>query len=79
VIAIFGIIHAILEWNPYLLGLLAFIVSYSLINALICEDVGETYYRYRAAIVAPTLLIADYRPLFNSLRAIIRGRTGAIE
>ncbi|HOK42561.1 MAG TPA: hypothetical protein PLD49_02700 [Thermoclostridium caenicola] len=79
VIAIFGIIHAILEWNPYLLGLLAFIVSYSLINALICEDVGETYYRYRAAIVAPTLLIADYRPLFNSLRAIIRGRTGTIE
>lgn len=79
VIAIFGIIHAILEWNPYLLGLLAFIVSYSLINALICEDVGETYYRYRAAIVAPTLLIADYRPLFTSLRSIIKGRTGAIE
>lgn len=79
VIAIFGIINAILEWNPYILGLLAFIVSYSLINALICEDVGETYYRYRAAIVAPTLLIADFRPLIASLRSIIKSKTGTVE
>ena len=78
VISIFGIINAILERNPYILGLLAFILTYSLINALICEDVGETYYRYRAAIVAPTLLIADYRPLLHSLRSIIKGRAGAI-
>lgn len=78
VIAIFGTINAILERNPYLLGLLAFIVAYSLINALICEDVGETYYRYRAAIVGPILLLADYRPLLESIRSIIRDRSRAI-
>ena len=78
VIAIFGTINAILEKNPYMLGLLAFITAYSLINALICEDVGETYYRYRAAIVAPILLIADFRPFLYSVRSLIRGRTRAI-
>ena len=78
VIAIFGTINAILERNPYMLGLLAFITAYSLINALICEDVGETYYRYRAAIVAPILLIADYRPFLCSIRSLIGDRTRAI-
>lgn len=77
-VAIFGTINAILERDPYMLGLLAFIVAYSLINALISENVGETYYRYRAAIVAPVLLIADYRPFLNSIKSLIKGRTGTV-
>lgn len=77
-IALFGAIDALLKWNPYLLGILAFIISYSLINALICENVGETYYRYRAAIVAPVLLFADFRPLFATFRSIIKGKIGSV-
>lgn len=79
VVALLGAIDALLKWNPYLLGLLAFIVSYSLINALICENVGETYYRYRAAIVAPILLFADHRPLLASLRSFLKGRNSLPE
>lgn len=78
-IALFGAIDALLKWNPYLLGLLAFIISYSLINALICENVGETYYRYRAAIVAPVLLFADFRPLLATFKSIIKGKTDALD
>lgn len=78
IIAVFGTINAILERDPYMLGLLAFIIAYILINALICEDVGETYYRYRAAIVAPILLLADYRPFLNSVRSLIKSRTGTV-
>lgn len=69
--AIFGFMDAFLKWNPYLVGLMAFIVSYSLINAFISENVADTYYRYRATIVAPVLLFADYRPFMNTLKSII--------
>lgn len=61
--ALLGIISAFLRMHPFLAGMVAFIGSYTLINALISENIGETYLRYRAFIVAPVLLFADWRPL----------------
>jgi hypothetical protein len=71
IISVFGIMYAMIKWDPYLLGLLAFIVSYGLINALISENVADTYYRYRAAIVAPLLLFADYKPFFDKIKSLL--------
>jgi len=71
IISVFGIMYALIKWDPYLLGLIVFIVSYSLINALISENVADTYYRYRAAIVAPLLLFADYRPFFDKIKSLL--------
>lgn len=71
ILAVFGFLDTLLKWDPYLLGIIAFIVSYSLINALISENVQETYYRYRAAIVAPVLLFADFRPLVKTIKSIL--------
>jgi hypothetical protein len=71
IFAVFGFMDAFLKWDPYLVGFMAFIVSYSLINAFISENVADTYYRYRATIVAPVLLFADYRPFLNTLKTII--------
>ncbi len=71
VISVFGIMHTFIRWDPYLIGVLAFIVSYGLINALISENVADTYYRYRAAITAPLLLFADYRLFFQKIKALI--------
>ncbi|NMA65135.1 MAG: hypothetical protein GX957_02700 [Clostridiaceae bacterium] len=75
VVALFGVLDALLRWDPYLLGIIAFIISYTLINALISEEVADTYYRYRAALIAPVLLFADYRPLINRIRNIITRKT----
>jgi hypothetical protein len=63
-----GSIYCVLKGNPYLIGILAYIVVYSLINALIAENISETYFRYRAFIYAPILLFADYRPLLSLLK-----------
>lgn len=67
-VALFGIAHILLKMNPFLIGLLLFVLSYSAINALIAESIAETYFRYRAFIVAPVLLLADFRPLMIDLR-----------
>lgn len=75
VISIFGIMHTFIRWDPYLIGVLAFIVSYGLINALISEDVADTYYRYRAAIIAPVMLFADYKLFFQKIKALIMGKS----
>lgn len=75
ILAIFGFLNTLLEWDPYLLGLIAFIVSYTLINALISENVADTYYRYRAAIIAPMLLFADYRPVIRNLKTMLMGKS----
>lgn len=74
VISVFGIMHTFIRWNPYLIGVLAFIVSYGLINALISENVPDTYYRYRAAIIAPMLLFADYKLFFQQIKALVIGK-----
>lgn len=73
ILALFGFLDAFLKWNPYLLGIMAFIISYSLINSFISEDVADTYYRYRATIIAPVLLFADPRPLINHIKALVIG------
>lgn len=75
IISVFGIMHTFIRWDPYLIGVLAFIVSYGLINALISEDVADTYYRYRATIIAPVMLFADYRLFFQMLKASIMGKS----
>ncbi|NLB79803.1 MAG: hypothetical protein GX796_13455 [Clostridiaceae bacterium] len=75
IISVFGIMHTFIRWDPYLIGVLAFIVSYGLINALISEDVADTYYRYRATIIAPVMLFADYRLFFQKLKASIMGKS----
>jgi len=74
VISVFGIMHAFIKWDPYQIGILAFIVSYGLINALISENVPDTYYRYRAAIIAPMLLFVDYNSFFRDIKDLIMGK-----
>ena len=76
ILALFGFLDAFLKWKPYLLGTMAYIISYSLVNALISESVADTYYRYRAAIVAPVLLFADPYPFINNLKEIVLGEYG---
>lgn len=71
IFALFGFLDAFLKWNSFKLGILAYIISYSLINALISEDVADTYYRYRAAIVPPVLLFADPRPLIDHIKKLV--------
>lgn len=73
IVSVFGIMHAFIRWDPYLIGVLAFIVSYGLINALISENVADTYYRYRAVITAPVMLFADYRLFFQKTKALMIG------
>lgn len=79
IISVFGIMYTLIKWDPFLLGVLAFIVSYSLINALISENVADTYYRYRAGIVAPLFLFADYKPFFSKIKALIIRKPGKDE
>jgi len=74
VISIFGIMHSFIKWDPYRIGVLAFIVSYGLINALISENVPDTYYRYRAAIIAPMLLFVDYKSFYRDIKGLIMGK-----
>lgn len=75
ILAIFGVLNSLLEWDPYLIGIIAFIASYTLINALISETIADTYYRYRAAIIAPMLLFADYRPFMRNLKSLVIGKS----
>ncbi len=71
IISVFGIMYSLIKWDPFLLGILAFIIAYSLVNSLISENVADTYYRYRAAIVAPLLLFADYKPFFKKVKGLL--------
>jgi hypothetical protein len=74
ILSLFGILNIILKKDPYMLGMLAFIVSYILIVALLSEDVADTYYRYRACIIAPVLLFADHRPLLEQMKTLMTER-----
>lgn len=69
--AVFGVMYALIKQDPYSIGILIFIVAYGLINALISEEVPDTYYRYRAAIIAPVLLFADYKLFINKLKELL--------
>ena len=54
-----GIYSAFKTRDSYFLGLLSFIAVYILINAVIAENVADTVYRYRSAIVGLTILFID--------------------
>jgi hypothetical protein len=56
-----GIYSAFKNKDSYLLGLLSFIASYIVINAVLAESVADTVYRYRAAIVGLSVLFIDGR------------------
>lgn len=55
-----GIYSAIRKKNSYLLGIMAFLASYILINALMVENVPDTIYRYRSVIVGISLLFINW-------------------
>lgn len=55
-----GIYSAIRKKNSYLLGIMAFLASYILINAMVVENVPDTIYRYRSVIVGTSLLFIDW-------------------
>ncbi len=55
-----GIYSAIRKKNSYMIGIMAFLASYILINALVVENVPDTIYRYRSVIVGTLLLFIDW-------------------
>ena len=55
-----GIYSVIREKDNYLLGILVFLASYILINALVVENVSDTIYRYRSVIVGTSLLFINW-------------------
>ena len=62
-----GIYSAFKNKDSYLLGLLSFIASYIVINAVLAESVADTVYRYRAAIVGLSVLFIDGRVIKSIL------------
>jgi len=58
-----GIYSAARNKNRYLLGILAFLAAYILINAMVVENVPDTIYRYRSTIVGTSLLFIDWDAL----------------
>lgn len=54
-----GIYNTFRKKDSYFLGLLSFLISYMLINAFIAENVADTLYRYRAAVVGLAVLFID--------------------
>lgn len=70
-----GIYSSFKNRDSYFLGLLSFITVYILINAVIADSVADTVYRYRAAIVGPTILFIDgsvIKKLFRQLEIFIK-------
>lgn len=65
-----GIYTAFKNKDSFLLGLLSFIAAYILINALIAENVADTVYRYRAAIVGLVVLFIDGRVIGKIFKGI---------
>ena len=55
-----GIYSAIKKKDSYMLGVMAFLASYILINALVVENVSDTIYRYRSVIVGTSLLFINW-------------------
>ena len=67
-----GFYSAIRKKNSYLLGIMAFLASYILINAVVVENVPDTIYRYRSVIVGTSLLFIDWGAI-SSLVKRLRG------
>jgi hypothetical protein len=58
-----GVFYSIKNKESLLLGILAFLVSYIIINILVVENVSDTIYRYRSVIVGPALMFIDWSVL----------------
>ncbi len=56
-----GIFYSIKNKESLLLGILAFLISYIVINILVVENVSDTIYRYRSVIVGPALMFIDWK------------------
>ena len=67
-LAVFGMMEATLRLDAFLLGMLVFILLYSGINILLAENISDTYYRYRAFIIAPVMLFADPTAMLGLFR-----------
>lgn len=65
-----GIYSAFKNKDSYLLGLLSFIATYIIINAVLADSVADTVYRYRAAIVGLSVLFIDGRVINSIVRQI---------
>ncbi len=55
-----GIFSSIKNKESLLLGILAFLMSYIVINILVVENVSDTIYRYRSVIVGPALMFINW-------------------
>lgn len=58
-----GVFFNIKKKESLLLGILAFLVSYIIINILVVENVPDTIYRYRSVIVGPALMFIDWNAI----------------
>ena len=69
-----GIYSAIKQKESSLIGILAFLASYVIINALVVENVSDTIYRYRSVIIGLALLFIDFdvlKKMFYRLRGYL--------
>jgi|GEM_PF-299063 len=55
-----GIAEAIKNKESFLLGLLAFLTAYNVINIIAVENVPDTIYRYRSVTIGISLLFTDW-------------------
>ena len=65
-----GIYSSLRKKDSYMLGLLAFLVTYIAVNVPVVENVSDTIYRYRSAIVGVSLLFIDWNVLGTLFRHI---------
>lgn len=74
-----GIYSTLRRKDSCFMGLLAFLASYILINALVVENVADTIYRYRSVIIGASLLFIDWdvlKSLFDHFYGNIKMKTG---
>ena len=67
-----GIIAAVKNKESFLLGLLAFLTLYSVINIIAVENVPDTIYRYRSLTAGLSLLFIDWK-IISQTRSRIFG------
>lgn len=65
-----GIYSSLKRKDSYMLGLLAFLVTYVAVNVPVVENVADTIYRYRSVIVGISLLFIDWNVLGTLFRHI---------
>lgn len=65
-----GIYSSLRRKEPYMLGLLAFLVTYIAINVPVVENVSDTIYRYRSIIIGVSLMFIDLNVIGSVFRRI---------